>query len=263
MSATLKPSVFWKGGVSIKKLQEFFGNTDRWKLMIGTPPKQYQVEEGVDWECVSPFGTVRNVVVVDDDFQPVFDRPEYREAPNVNVVVWGRDEDGMVKLAVLSQPRPHADNPFMEPGNPCDPVVFGQIVMGFNKRKVLGANAVDLFESAKDAATRESAEEAGVRVIRNIEVPHVPWHNPNPTFVATWSDLLFVEVDLEALEAVRSTRSEPIYRAEFISVSELMRRIAAGRGPNEELYRMCTANSAWMIFFATHPELLNDYLSQC
>lgn len=261
MSATLKPSAIWKSGISIGKLQDFFGNKNRWRLLIGTPPKQYQVED-LDWECISPFGSVRNVVVVDDEGKPVFDRPEYREAPNVNVVVWGRDTDDTVRLAVVTQPRPHADDPFLEPGNPCDPVTFGQIVMGFNKRKVLGDDVVDQYESVEDTAARETAEESGAKVIRNVEVPHVPWHNPNPTFCATWSDLLFVEVDLEALEEIRSTRSEPIYRAEFVTISELMRRIAAGSGPNGELYRMCTANSAWLVFFATHPELLNDFLAQ-
>ncbi|MFA6525724.1 MAG: NUDIX domain-containing protein [Patescibacteria group bacterium] len=253
MSATRKPSAVYDG-ISVQTAANFFvGNSKRWQLHTGNPPA---VVEELDWECVSPFGSVRNVIVVDENGQPVFDRPEYRESPNVNVVVWGMEPDGTVRLAVVSQPRPHADNPFLEPGAACDPVTFGQIVMGFNKRKVLGDDAVDQYESVEDTAARETAEESGAKVIRNIEVPHVPWHNPNPTFCATWSDLLFVEVDLDALEEFRSTRNEPIFKAEFVTVRELLRRIAEGRGPNGELYRMCTANSAWMIFFATHPELL-------
>jgi hypothetical protein len=236
--------------------EPFFNNENRWRLRIirpDRPPEELPVD--TDWVCTSPFGTVRNMVVVDDDGTPVFDRPEYCEAPNVNVVVWGRNTDGTVKLAVISQPSPHADDPRMQPNMDCDPIVFGQIVMGFSQHKVFGDDVVNQFESAEEAAARETGEEAGANVILNVEVPPSPWHNPNPTFVATWSDLLFVEVDLEALEAIKSDRDEPIYKAEFVDVPTLLKRIAAGVGPDDELYRMCTANSAWMIFFAIHPEL--------
>lgn len=238
---------------------EFFtcpGNKNRWRLRLIRDDGQVdEMPPDKAWECVSPFGSVRNAVVMDGDGQPVFDRPEYRESPNVNVVVWGRDADSTIKLAVISQPRPHADDPTLKPGTPCDPVVFGQIVMGFNTHKIFGDDTMAQFESAAEAATRETAEESGAQIILNIEVPPTPYHNPNPTFVATWSDLLFVEVDLAALEAIKSDRNEPIYNAEFIDVPTLLKRIAEGVGPKGEYYRMCTANSAWMIFFATHLEL--------
>ncbi|MFA6391894.1 MAG: hypothetical protein WCW66_04050 [Patescibacteria group bacterium] len=251
MSATRKPSEVYDG-ISVQKAADFFvGNKNRWRLYIGNPPV---LIEDLDWECISPFGSVRNVVVVDENGLPIFDRPEYREAPNVNVVVWGRDPDGTVKLAVITQPRPHADHPWLKPGTPCDPVVFCQIVMGFT-RKLFGEDIFEQYESAKDAAKRETAEESGAKVIRNIEAPSAPWHNPNPTFVATWSNLLFIEVDLEALEAIKSTRNEPIYNAEFVDVPTLRKRVADGVGSNGEFYRMCTANSAWFIFECCHPEL--------
>ena len=237
--------------------EKFFQNENRWQLRILHDDKRPEdLPANTAWACISPFGIVRNVVVVDDTGKPVFDRPEYCEAPNVNVVVWGHDTDGIVKLAVISQPRPHADDPRLNPGTECDnPIIFGQIVMGFNARKIFGDSMVDEYESAADAAIREAGEEAGATVILNIEEPPTPYHNPNPTFVATWSDLLFVEVDLEALEAIQSDRDEPIFNAEFIDAETLRKRIAAGIGPQGEMYRMCTANSAWMIFFACHPEL--------
>ncbi|MBU2214277.1 hypothetical protein KJ996_06630, partial [Patescibacteria group bacterium] len=235
----------------------FFGNKNRWRLYTRPPhdPAPDGHAADVGWECISPFGSVRSVVVVDDDGQPVFDRPEYREAPNVNVVAYGIENDGTVKMAVITQPRPHADDPRLEPGEPCDPVVFGQIVMGFNTRKLFGDDVVDQFETPEEAACRETGEESGAQVILGIERPSCPWHNPNPTFVATWSDLLFVQVDLKALDAIKSERGEPIYQAEFIDVPTLLKRIVAGIGPNGEYYRMCTANSAWFVFFCYHPEL--------
>jgi len=91
--------------------------------------------------------------------------------------------------------------------------------------------------------------------VLGVESPNCPWHNPNPTFVATWSDLVFVEVDFKAITALKHDRHEPIFSAEYISATELRSRVAKGRDDQNALYRMCTANSAWFIFFCTHPEL--------
>jgi hypothetical protein len=199
-----------------------------------------------NWEVRSPFGSVETAVVLDADGVPVFDRPLYREAPNVNLVVWGIDEFNEVKLAIIRQPRPHADDPEQPGINGHKPIVFGQIPMGFVE-KIFG-------ESLEDAAMREAHEETGVTLIKSVTRPHYPHHNPNPTFVATWSELLFVEVDLSQIEKVKSTRDEPIFSAEFISAKELISRIAGGVDSAGAVYRMCTANSALFIFFATYPE---------
>jgi hypothetical protein len=72
---------------------------------------------------------------------------------------------------------------------------------------------------------------------------------------STWSDLVFVQVDLERVEALRSTRDEPIFSAEFISPAELIRRVKLGEDDHGAKYRMCTSNSVWFIFFCCHPEL--------
>jgi hypothetical protein len=205
-----------------------------------------------DWKCESPYGSVESATVIDEEGCPTFDRPVYREAPNVNVVAYGIGSDGIARFVVITQPRPHADDPEC-PGDEHPPVVFGQIVMGFLK-SLMGADNLQAFESSKDGAIREIKEESSARVILDIEKPDYPWHNPNPTFVATWSELLFVRVDLDVIEKHRSTRGEPIFKAEFITTSELIRRVRGGKH-EDAIYRMCTANSAWFIFFCSHPEL--------
>lgn len=212
-----------------------------WKLTVDG------VERDGHWRAESPHGSVESVVVCDSEGNPVFDRPVYREAENVNLVVYGYTLGGEVKIAIIRQPRPHADEPGKVGQDGHDPVVFGQVPMGFVE-KVFG-------EDIEAAATRETEEETGARVVISIQKPAVPWHNPNPTFVSTWSDLLFVEVDLGQVEQLRSTRNEPIFSAEFVSPAELIKRIAEGDDETGAVYRMCTANSILLIFFATFPDL--------
>lgn len=203
-----------------------------------------------DWRAESKFGSVHTAVVLDKDGRPVFDRPAYREAPNVNIIAWGRTKQWFrretVRVAVIRQPRPHADDP-EHPGDSHAPIVFGQIPMGFLE-KLLG-------ESPEAAARRETGEETGASAIINVTQPKYPWHNPNPTFMPTWSDLYFVEVDLAKLGKLKSTRDEPIYSAEYVPVEQLIHRLREGKDEEGAVYRMCTANSLWMIFFATYPEL--------
>ena len=214
-----------------------------WKLVInGTP-----MPSDTEWEVVSAYGAVQTAVVVDKKGSPVFDRPAYVEAPNVNIVAWGHDRDGTVRVGVIRQPRPHADDPERPRAEDHAAVVFGQIPMGFLE-KILG-------ETAEDAAKRETGEETGASVVISVTKPEYPWHNPNPTFVRSWSDLAFVEVDLAKIHEHESTRNEPIYSAEYITVPELLQRIRLGKDEAGAVYRMCTANSILMIFFATHPEL--------
>ncbi len=222
------------------------GFEEGWKLNVS--------RNGAHWECVSPkFGKVEYAVVSDENGNPLFDRPRYHEAPNVNCVVWGRGSNGKARFAVIRQPRPHSYDP-ENPGENHKDVVFGQIVMGFLE-KLIGKDLVERYESVAAGAVREASEESGVTVVLNIERPAYPWHNPNPTFVATWSDLVFVEVDLERIEELKSHRNEPIFSAEYITAEELRQRVADGKDEAGAVYRMCTANSAWFIFFCTHPEL--------
>jgi ADP-ribose pyrophosphatase YjhB (NUDIX family) len=212
------------------------------------------VEVKGEWRVVSPFGSVETAVVVSQNGEPSFDRPTYRETPHVNCVVWGRDVDGVAKFAVLRQPRPHADDP-ERPGDEHPPVVFGQVPMGFLDR-VIGRDQLLRYENVEQGASRESAEEAGVRLVVNIERPNYPLQNPNPTFVATWADIVFVEVDLKTIGEMKADSTEPILSAEYVTATELFRRIAMGKDEEGAVYRGCTSNSVWMIFFATHPEFL-------
>jgi len=148
MTATVKPSA-----VPILGNEEFWNNQGRWKLTVNGKAQ----ENGVDWISSSPFGSVAEAVVLDPKGKPVFTRPIYREAPNVNCVVWGRDESGKAKFAVIRQPRPHSDDP---ENRDCDdhvPIVFGQIVMGFLER-IIGKDLITRYESTATGATREASE---------------------------------------------------------------------------------------------------------
>lgn len=229
--------------------KSFESGNARWRLTVDGVEGDIVCK---DWKAESPFGSVHSAVVVQKGASS-FDRPAYREAPNVNVVAWGRDADGTVKIARIRQPRPHSDDP-EQPGNEHDPMVFGSIVMGFLER-IIGKDALERFEKPEDGAKRECAEESGATAVKSVERPEYPWHNPNPTFVETWSDLIFVEVDLERVEQLKKDRLEPIYSAKYIPVAELRRCVAKGKDEDGTVYRMCTANSAWFVFFCCHPEL--------
>ncbi len=211
----------------------------------------YSPDLPIDWRVLSPFGGVEAAVVIDPKTgQPSFDRPVVWEAPNVNIVVWGRrKEDGMPMIGVIHQPRPHADDP-RDPASQ-ETVVFGQTPMGFLE-KLLG-------EKPEDAARREAGEEAGAgsAIIRAYQ-PSCPWHNPNPTFVRSWSDLYFVEVDLEQIEALKEDHSEPIYKLEYIPLPELLRRLREGEYEGA-LYRGCTSNSVWLIWLVCHIDIVHPY----
>jgi len=233
-----------------KRLRDCPGHVPRWRLLVNGEPTPPETE----WEVTSPFGSVKTAVVLHPDGTPNFDRAIVYEAPATNVVAWGWKRRWFRRpeacIAVIRQPRPHADDPLHQGKDGHLPVVFGQLPMGF-REKLLGGT----FESPEDGAVREVGEETGATAIIRVEKPGCPWHNPNPTFVGSWTDILFVEVDLDKVEALKSTRDEPIYSAEYIPVRELLRCLKDGRDGKGAVYRMCTANSLWLIFFATHPEL--------
>ena len=225
----------------------FEGRPQNWVLRIKKPDGTIEEHTGVDWEAVSPFGAVRSAVVTDSEGQPIFDRPRYEEAPNVNIVAWGRDKNTrQIKVALISQPRPHADDP-INPQND-EQLVFAQIPMGF-KEKLLGKDQLDAYESSKEAASRETSEETGASVIKDITQPEFPYHNPNPTFVGTWSDLVFVEVDLEKIEELKPDRNELIFKADYVPLKEVWKEIRAGK-TDRGITRMCTSNSALLIYLS-------------
>lgn len=244
MAATKKPS---EATVVSPQFFETRSSDINWTLRVKESGGKTHEFVGADWEAVSRFGEVRNVVVFGLDGKPSFDRPEYREAPNVNMVAWGI-KDGIAHIAILHEARPHADNP-VNPSSK-NPMVFGQIPMGF-LNKLLGQDRK--FEPGANGAVREIVEETGATAVISVRQSLFPWHNPNPTFVATWSELYFVQVDLDKIEALKPSHGEMIYKAEYIPVAELMERIRKGQHKGA-LYRAATTLSILMIFFATYPQ---------
>lgn len=113
---------------AVRRNSEF---TTGWTLRVRhADGRVEEMAPGTDWEAVSRFGSVRSAVVTDPEGNPQFDRPRYDEAPNINVVAYGRDsKTGQLKIGMISQARPHADNDF-EPGSKEAPR-FAQIPMGF------------------------------------------------------------------------------------------------------------------------------------
>ncbi len=217
------------------------GYTPGWQLRVNGELVTGQ------WTLESRFGSVRQALVCNIDGTPNFDRPAYREAENVNCVVWGRGEHGEIRLAVIRQPRPHADDPCNRGVDGHDPVVFGQVVMGFLE-KVIGKDGIARLESVSGGAIREASEEAGASAVLGIEYPNDPFHNPSPSFVATWSDLVYIQVDLKKIENLKHDRNEPIYSAEYVTVAELVSRIKNGHDAMGAYYRYGNSNSAWLIF---------------
>ncbi len=243
MAATKRPN----GVENFEKFCEGRGENN-WILEVNGK----QFPPGTDWKVKSRFGSVEAAVVVDKEGRPLFDRPSYSEAPGVSIVAWGRDAvTGEVKIAVIHQPRPHADDP--EDRSSTEEMVFGQLPMGFMD-KLIGKEEMEHFT---DAAKRETAEEAGASVVLAIEVPPYPYQNACPTFLRSWVDLCFVQVDLQKIGEGKKDATEPIYKAEYISVKELIKRVGAGKADGAA-YRMGISNALWFIFFCCHPDLWPD-----
>lgn len=230
------------------KFHDFLSGRGRW---VNHAPHG-QTTRGEDFLIKSEFGSVESAVVVNPDGSPNYDRPVYREAPTVNIVAYGDHADDRIRMAVITQQRPHADDP-EHPGNDHAPVMFGQIPMGFMDR-IIGKDSLERLETGKDCAKREVAEETGVGTIIKIEQPPYPYMYPNPTFCATWSDVFWVKVDLNSVEQNKFDRTELIYSAEYIPVPELLRRIREGKDVTGALYRMGLSLGDLMLFFACYPQ---------
>ncbi len=222
-----------------KPVAEFPGYFPVWSLSINGHPMTGE------WNISSRFGEVRQVVVIGADGKPIFDRPMYREAPHVVSVVYGYDQDKNCRVGIIRQSRPHADDP-RRPGDDHPPVVFGATPMGFRDKLINSLN----FETPQMAGTREVEEEAGATTVIKVSTPEYPWENPAPSFCGTWADMVFIEVDLRRIEALKADPTEPIHSAEYITLDELIERIACGVDSQGAMYRDSRSNSAWMSFIA-------------
>lgn len=236
---------------AIKRKPDFFASRPEWaNWTLRVKHLDGHVEEmphGTDWEAISRFGSFRSAVITNPDGSPAFDKPRADEAPAVNVVAYGKDKKtGELRIAMISQPRPHADNDF-ELGNTED-MVFEQIPMGYLE-KIIGKDPITKSESAEQGAVRETAEETGAGAVLDISIPEYGKHYPNPTFVGTSTDVVFVEVDLDRINSLKQDKNEPIYKADYIPLSKLIDDIKKGK--TERGYaRMGTSNSAILMFLS-------------
>jgi 8-oxo-dGTP pyrophosphatase MutT (NUDIX family) len=236
---------------AIKRDPDFFQNRPEWaNWRLRVKHLDGRLEEmppGTDWEAISRFGSFRSAVITDNEGKPAFDKPRVDEAPAVNVIAYGKDKTtGELRIAMISQPRPHADNDF-EPDNKED-MVFEQIPMGYLE-KIIGKDPVAKIESAEQGAIRETSEETGATAVIDVSTPEYSKHYPNPRFVGTSTDVVFVEVDLDKVEKLREDKNEPIYKADYIPLGELIDDIK--RGKTERGYaRIATSNSAILMFLS-------------
>lgn len=215
-----------------------------WRLIVNGA----EMPHDAHWRVESRFGSVELVVV---DGKTPFDRPEYREAPFAQAVVWGRDRQGKVRVALVDQRRPHADAPgqYLQP---CEPVLFRHVPMGFANKLVEG------FETGAEAAKREAGEEVGVsKILSIVEVPF--GHNPSPSFTPTWGGVAFIEVDLSQIIAPEENPNEPIEGRYWMLVADLLSAIKSGKSDDTGAYLgVATSLSALMLFFAHFPQFLAE-----
>lgn len=197
-----------------------------------------------DWRVVSSHGEVVPVIA---EGRKAFDRPAYREAPFAQAVVWGRDSDNVVRIAMIDQLRPHADAP-MAHGEPNIVQLFRHVPMGFAKKLVQG------FESDEETAKREAGEEVGAMLVLNVI--NVPFgHNPSPSFTPTWGGVSFIEVDLGKILPPDHNSTEEIEGRFWMTVEELLAAIKIGMSEDTHAYLgVSTSLSALMLFFAHFPE---------
>jgi 8-oxo-dGTP pyrophosphatase MutT (NUDIX family) len=177
------------------------------------PPAAWVLsQDGADWKCESErFGSVKSVVVADDAGKPLFERPQYNEAPHIITVPWGGRIWREAKVGLVLETRQHAQHPTRKGDQK-----FWGVPRGFLKSG----------ETPEAAARREAGEEAGVKVVRNA---HFAGHlNPNPTFVGTFGPVIFLEVDLRQMGKISPGRNEKIYKSQFFPLSDVKRMVNEG-----------------------------------
>ncbi len=211
-----------------------------WRLHVNGE----EMPPDTDWKVTSPHGAVVPVVV---EGKKPFDRPAYYEAPFAQAVVWGRDRENVVRIAMIDQRRPHADAPDAH-GLPNPPQLFRHVPMGFAQKLVQG------FETNEEAAKREAGEEVGAMLVLNvISAPF--GHNPSPSFTPTWGGVSFIEVDLGRILPADHDSNEEIEGRYWMTVGELLGAIKAGQSADTKAYLgVSTSLSALMLFFAHFPE---------
>jgi ADP-ribose pyrophosphatase YjhB (NUDIX family) len=234
-----------------QKTADVASSQDRWRLVVNTPDgSAFTAPPGSDVFLNGFAGTVELVVALSDDGTPMYDKVVYQQHPGVMIVAWGRDAEGVVRIAYLTQVRPFAIDPdSSEPGAP----VFGQIPGGFLEPGTAG----NLQTRIEHAVRRELAEETGVTRVLSIELPEPLTYWPDPTFMSNGTYVAFAEIELHSTpgHADAASDGEDIRRVEFITIPDLLARIAQGRTPDGAIHHMGLSLGPLMMFFARHPEL--------
>lgn len=195
------------------------------------------------------FGSAEQRVQLKPDGMPAFDRVIVGETPNINAVVWGREPDGTVKIAVIIQARPFADNP---DGTPADPsIIFGQpCVMGFTPEGIGAAGAF-----------REASEEAGAEHAFIGKPEDLGYINPNSTFCASWTKCWAIQVDLSRVTG-ETDRTEGIFKAPYVPLGDVIERIGRGFHTDPDLgrieYSSAMPNSVLQRWLYRHPVIMGE-----
>ena len=216
-----------------------------WTLAIRRLDGSVEEFVGVDWVFKSKWGRLRPVIQTDPRGKPTYDTFRIDEAAGVIAVVWGLDEIGKVRVGVISQERQVADNPF---GNDQAAPVFEQTPMG------LAEKIGDRLETPKETAIREAREESGITVVKSVSRPKFPKQNAGAAYFGSWDELVFVRVDLKAINQVKFVSDEIIYKVEFIKLQQLFRDIRNGIS-DRGIARDAVSNSAYFIWLSNLCEL--------
>lgn len=191
----------------------------------------------------SPFHTIEPGVILGKDGNVMYDRPVVHEKPSVMVVVWGYDDEGDVRLGLIRQGRPPADDP-NDSTNPNGVVVFAQVVMGYYSDG----------DTLKEAALRERLEESGKCTVLGFEELDFPKWNIEPNTWATYHTVAFVQVDLSTVDLAHHVGDEFIKGTVYLKVKDVLRYITVGRDETDAIYRGGSTLAPLMMFFAKHPE---------
>lgn len=203
--------------MSEEEAGQFMVHFRRWRATIGD--QTYPV--GVPVRLESPFGSVEIVAVPKPDETGVrSDSIAVRRAPNVHIVAWGLDPEGYFRILIIDEQQPLADDPMRRDTNGHSPVVFATIPKGF----------INDGETPEDAARRRLSQEAKAawRVL-NVTRPFKPFTNPEPAYVVSWSDIVFVELDIGDMPSYEG-KSEVagIQRWRLYTHDQVLSYIAAG-----------------------------------
>lgn len=191
----------------------------------------------------SPYFDIQPGLIMGKDGKPMYDRPLIREIPSVLVVMWGRDALGLIRLGMIRQKRPPADDPKF-PGNNHPPATFAQVVMGYLHG-----------DSIQEGALKEKVEEAGKSRVLDMKVLSFPQFNMEPNTFATWHSVAFMEVDLSTVDEGHTAEGEFITSVTYKTVSDVLMHIAEGWDETGTYYRGGGTLAALMIFFASRPDL--------